>query len=114
MGWEATNQPGMVGKALSAKGAFAGLDGLLQMTKALVTENRLRAVISKDPGLLVEANLHRLAGLFARDILEDLEKGPSEELQALGKEVSVLKRSLHFLARSFVVEHIQGIRTDVG
>merc|ERR1712066_1181156 len=102
----------MIGKASSAKGVLFGLDGLLDVTENLITENRLRAVISKDPGLLVEANLHRLAGLFARDILEDLEKGPSEELQALGKEVSVLKRSVHFLARSFVVEHIEGIRKD--
>merc|ERR550514_1838648 len=100
--WEATNQPGMIGKASSAKGALAGLGGLLQVTKDLVTENRLRAVISKDPGLLLAANIQKLAGLFARDILEDLEKEPREELQALGQEVSVLKRSVQFLARTFV------------
>mmetsp|Transcript_38577 Transcript_38577/g.81991 ORF Transcript_38577/g.81991 Transcript_38577/m.81991 type:complete len:388 (+) Transcript_38577:38-1201(+) len=112
--WEATNQPSMIGKASSATGAFSGLDCFLDVTKSLVTENRLRAVISKDPGLLAENNLRKLAGLFAQDILEELEKCQGEDLKTLDKEVSVLKRSVQFLARSFVVDRVEGIRLDVG
>eukprot|EP00927_Polykrikos_kofoidii_P008245 TRINITY_DN13418_c0_g1_i1.p1 TRINITY_DN13418_c0_g1~~TRINITY_DN13418_c0_g1_i1.p1 ORF type:complete len:401 (+),score=49.67 TRINITY_DN13418_c0_g1_i1:37-1203(+) len=112
--WEATNQPGMAGKVAVASGVFSSHESLLEATRIRVNENRLRSVISKDPGLLAESNLHKLAGLLARDVLEDLEKEHSEELKALGKEVSAIKRSIQFLARSFVTEHIQVIRDDVG
>jgi len=112
--WEATNQPGMAGKAAQASGAFAGLDSLLDMVKSLSNENRLRAVISKDPSLVNIGQEHKLAGLFAKDILEDLQKSCEQQLVELGKQASALKRSLQFLARSFVQDRIAHIRQDIG
>lgn len=112
--WEATNQPGMVLKAAQATGAFAGLDSLLEKVKSLSTENRLRAVISKDPSLVDVGQEHKLAGLFAKDILEDLEKCCEKQLAEQGKQVSAIKKSLQFLARSVVQDRIAHIREDIG
>jgi len=112
--WEATNQPGMAGRAAQAAGGFAGFDSLLETVKSLSNENRLRAVISKDPSLLDVGQEHKLAGLFAKDILEDLQKQFEEQLAGLGKQASELKKSLQFLTRSVVQDRIAHIRQDIG
>eukprot|EP00928_Gymnodinium_smaydae_P067145 TRINITY_DN5008_c0_g1_i1.p1 TRINITY_DN5008_c0_g1~~TRINITY_DN5008_c0_g1_i1.p1 ORF type:complete len:390 (+),score=61.52 TRINITY_DN5008_c0_g1_i1:29-1198(+) len=114
--WEATNQPSMAAKAAhaSAKGAFAGSE-LFDSVRCLITENRLRAVISKDPALLDESNLQKLSGLFAKDLWEELTKVESEKVSALGKnELAAMKRSLQFMSRSFVQDRVGDIRHDVG
>lgn len=114
--WEATNQPGQASKVAAqsqAKGAFAGCDELLDAVRCLANVNRLRAVISKDPTLLQHGQEHKLAGLFGKDILEDLQKQYDDKLQAYSKvEVSALKKSLQFMARAFVQEHVGQIREE--
>jgi Rnl2 family RNA ligase len=112
--WENTNQHAMATKTASAEGVATGFDHLVVAARGLTNENRLRAVISKDPDLLQENQCHKLAGLFAKDIQEDLQKTHGDELSALGKEVSAVKKTILYLARSYVMEHIQAIRDDVG
>ena len=79
-----------------------------------LTENRLRAVISKDPELLQERQHIRLAGLLTKDVWEELEKQNKEELLALGKSVGGFKKTMNILARSFVEATVGAIRADVG
>lgn len=112
--WEATNQFGMAAKTESAQKGADGLEGVLDIARTLANENRLRAVISKEPSLLGDGQAPRLAGLFAKDILDDLEKQCHDELAALGKQLGVLKRCIQSVARGFVQEHVEGIRRDVG
>jgi Rnl2 family RNA ligase len=113
--WEATNQSGMAVKTAAAEGISLGLDHLLVVVRDLANDNRLRAVISKDPELLNDGQKHKLAGLFAKDITEDLQKSNGGELIALGKDAAAaLKKSINFITRQFVEEHIVAIRGDVG
>merc|ERR1712159_826758 len=84
--WEATNQPGMAVKAAKEKGALSGFEPILDLARSLANENRLRAVVSKDPDLLKEYNVTKLIGLFGKDIMEDLQKQHGEKLAALGTE----------------------------
>mmetsp|Transcript_124932 Transcript_124932/g.233626 ORF Transcript_124932/g.233626 Transcript_124932/m.233626 type:complete len:390 (-) Transcript_124932:114-1283(-) len=114
--WEATNQPNMAMKTaqFQAKGAFVGYEHLLEEVRGMCNENRLRAVISKDPSLLADAQAFKLAGLLAKDIWEDLQKQHDGELTAMAKEVAALKKSLQFVTRSFVQDTVARIREDIG
>jgi len=128
--WECTNQVGVgarqaqrIGSSLSALGV-ASLSGTLEesnslstvvdLAKNFLTENRIRAVISKDPDLMQERLQPRLEGLFASDIMEDLKKYHEEEVQAVGKEVKDLKKAVRSIARYFVTSTIVAIRADAG
>jgi len=115
--WEATNQFTLAPKVPNSAQAgwgIVGLEFLLEAVRGLCTDNRVRAVISKDPALLEDGQDRKLAGLFAKDILEDLQKKHDDGLTALGKDVAALKRSLQLIARSFVQDRIAHIREDVG
>jgi len=115
--WEATNQHGMAAKTAATSqvnSSASGLQAVLDTAKVMINENRLRAVISKDPQLLSESNTFKLAGLLTKDILEDLAKARSEEIEALGKDEAVLRKGINFFARTFVTENLVAIREDVG
>merc|ERR1712228_982001 len=113
--WEATNQGGTLYReaCTSADVPVSGVEGAIEAARHLLTENRLRAVISKDPGLLKEGQAHKLAGLFAKDALEDLEKQHGEELHALGKDMAAVRKAVQLITRAFVMKHAVAIREDV-
>eukprot|EP00427_Karlodinium_veneficum_P067305 CAMPEP_0169319572 /NCGR_PEP_ID=MMETSP1017-20121227/7901_1 /TAXON_ID=342587 /ORGANISM="Karlodinium micrum, Strain CCMP2283" /LENGTH=371 /DNA_ID=CAMNT_0009413943 /DNA_START=8 /DNA_END=1123 /DNA_ORIENTATION=- len=111
--WENTNQHGMAAKTADFHGISTGYDRLVEVVRDLTNENRLRAVISKDPLLLNENLAMKLIGLFAKDITDDLQKSHGDELSALGKEASIVKKGILMSARNFVQEHIKAIRDDV-
>ena len=56
----------------------------------------------------------KLAGLFAKDVCEELEKCNSEELRALGKDLSRFKKAVLLMSRLFVDANIAAVRSDVG
>lgn len=113
--WEATNQFGMAAKvAVGGAGPSSAMEVLTEVAKSLVTENRLRAVISKDPQLLGEGQVHKLAGLFAKDVFDELETQRTEELNALGKGIAPVRKAIQHVTRAFVSKHVAAIRADVG
>lgn len=109
--WEATNQQGMLFKSADASN---DVEVLVAAARDLVNENRLRAVISKDPRLLQEAQVPKLAGLFTKDALEELEKRHEDEMRALGKDAGLVKKATQYHAKAFVEKHVAAIREDVG
>lgn len=116
--WEATNQQGMADKMrrVEAGGTKLTNEGptgeAIQKGLGFLSENRLRAVISKDPSLLDPVQQMKLTGLFMKDVWQDFSDANDEELKALGKEVDVVKRQLSFMARSFVTDTLPAVRDD--
>lgn len=111
--WEATNQHGQAAKVRPQQAA-GPVDAALERARAFVTENRLRAVISKSPELLGEGELQRLVGLFTRDVWRDFAQRHEEELLTLGKEEKALRRALGVVVQLFARERLPAIRADVG
>lgn len=114
--WEATNQAGTLYRQASAPldCTAVGVEGMIEAARHCVTYNRLRTVISKDPSLLQKGQDHKLAGLFARDVLNELEKHHAQGMKTLGKDEAAVRKALQFLTRAFVEKHGPGIREDVG
>lgn len=114
--WEATNQHGMADKMrrVEAGGAKLTNEGptgeAIQKGLCFLSENRLRAVISKDPSLLDPMQQMKLTGLFMKDVWQDFSGANNEELKALGKEVDVVRRQLAFMARCFVTDTLPAVR----
>jgi len=118
--WEATNQPGMALK-VAAEQFDRGLQNgtgsrdliVFEAAKSYVNKNRLLSVISKDPGLLGESNLHKLAGLLTKDALDDFEKEHEDEMTSLAKSKSGVRKALNNFCFFFTAEHIVDIRAEL-
>eukprot|EP00930_Biecheleria_cincta_P069157 TRINITY_DN56933_c0_g1_i1.p1 TRINITY_DN56933_c0_g1~~TRINITY_DN56933_c0_g1_i1.p1 ORF type:complete len:428 (-),score=75.45 TRINITY_DN56933_c0_g1_i1:48-1286(-) len=118
--WEATNQPGMALKVAreqldqGLQNANGSPDSIaLEAAKSYVNKNRLCSVISKDPGLLGESNLHKLAGLLTKDALEDFENEHADEEASLAKSMSSVRKALSRFCRFFTAEHIVDLRAEL-
>lgn len=113
--WEATNQHGMALKAGMASQICNLMDNhLVEVARSLITENRLRAVISKSPDLLQESRQMKLIGLLAKDVCEELDKCHAEELHALKQGLPQFRKTILILAKLFVEANASAIRADVG
>lgn len=121
--WEATNQfqtgAHQAEKAAASLAAFNvdnvsdPVAALVEAALTLVTENRLRAVISKSPDLLQKKEEQNLVSLFSQDVLKDFEK--CHQAQVLTrKEDTDLKHMMGVHSRRFVKERMPDIRADVG
>merc|ERR1712113_279726 len=86
----------------------------VELAKTFITENRLRAVVSKSPDLLQERQLPKAIGLFTQDVWHDFSECHEAELKAMGKEEKAAKTALSFHTRNFVMAHLPLIRADVG
>lgn len=118
--WEATNQPGMALKVAreqhdqGVQNDNGSPDSVaLEAAKSYVTKNRLCSVISKDPGLLAESQLHKLAGLLTKDALDDFEKEHEDEVSSLAKSMSGVRKALGHFCRFFTAEHIADLRAEL-
>lgn len=115
--WENTNQKDMAAKVkrqMDLEPSSDDVSGAIEFAKGLINENRLRAVVSKDPSLLQVEHLHKLRGLVIKDVFEDLEKCYTDELASLGKDVGIVCKAVALLIQTFVDETINLIRSDIG
>eukprot|EP00746_Dinoflagellata_sp_MGD_P065815 gnl/MRDRNA2_/MRDRNA2_27371_c0_seq1.p1 gnl/MRDRNA2_/MRDRNA2_27371_c0~~gnl/MRDRNA2_/MRDRNA2_27371_c0_seq1.p1 ORF type:complete len:443 (+),score=93.02 gnl/MRDRNA2_/MRDRNA2_27371_c0_seq1:71-1399(+) len=112
--WEATNQHGILAKKSADDQCLAGSEGTaIAIVRGLITINRLRAVISKDPDLLKPENAPKLNGMFTKDVLQDY-ANLHGEVTLDKKELAIVKKAAHYMSVRFVEDHIKGIRDDVG
>lgn len=114
--WENTNQKGMAAKVKRQMEVEPSDDvaGAIELAKGLINENRLRAVVSKDPSLLLSEHLQKLRGLVIKDVFEDLEKCYADELLSLGKNAAIVRKAVALLIQAFVDDTIDLIRSDIG
>lgn len=112
--WEATNQYGVLAKkSADDQGLPGSEETAIEIVRGLISNNRLRAVISKDPDLLKPANAPKLNGMFTKDVLEVF-TNLHGETSLDRKELAIVKKAAHYMSVRFAEEHIKSIRDDVG
>lgn len=116
--WENTNQHTQAAKvanhSTSSSSGGDAVGALIEVARDLINENRLRAVISKDPDLLHTMQQPKLCGLFTKDVLEDMEKSHAEDMKQLGKDIKIMRKAVQFAAGAYASVHIERIRADIG